>query len=328
MIARLGYEVGNQRAMQIVTDAMKLDPLAPTLIDARNSILAADAAGFGSDDEKDIWAGFATRGLGFGATMSAVNANGKESFDNPLPGMGEVTFTDCNSNGTADVGETLTLTVPLTNPVSVAVSSVSAQVQGGGSANYGAINPGQTVNRTINYQVPANAAPGSKITINIDVNSNLGLQTKTFVVTAGTPVRSSVQNFDGVAAPALPAGWSSSNSGAATAFVTSTAASDTAPNAASTTLAATTGTAQLLSAAIAIPATGSNQLTFRHSFNTEFEWDGAIVAMSINGGGFLEGAGHDFKSDACRTQNIGAARRSRSEKDEHKKKTGIHSDSC
>jgi hypothetical protein len=277
--------VGNQRMLQLVTDAMKLDPVNPTLIDGRNALLAADIASFASEDVLDIWAGFATRGIGFGATMSVTNVNGKESFDYPIPGMSATSFTDaaCNSNGKADPGENLTLTVPLTNPLGVAITNVSASVVGGGTANYGTINPGQTVAQNISFQVPASSACGSTVTVTVNVTSNLGVEAKTFTIPTGQAVLSPYESFDGVTAPALPAGWATSISGAATAFVTSTVASDTAPNAVATTLAATTGTSQLLSPTIAVPATGKNQLTFRHSFNTEFEWDGAIVADTKNG---------------------------------------------
>src|SRR5262249_56402640 len=48
LIHRLGWAVGNQRALQLVTDAMKLDPVNPTPTQARDSILLADAAGFSS----------------------------------------------------------------------------------------------------------------------------------------------------------------------------------------------------------------------------------------------------------------------------------------
>ena len=68
MIARLGWAVGNDRALQIVTDGMKLDPVNPTIIQARDSIIAADNAGFGGADVADIRSGFATRGAGAGAT--------------------------------------------------------------------------------------------------------------------------------------------------------------------------------------------------------------------------------------------------------------------
>ncbi|HSK70211.1 MAG TPA: M36 family metallopeptidase, partial [Pyrinomonadaceae bacterium] len=73
LIKRLGYEEGNQRMLQLVTDAMKLDPINPNLLDGRNSLLAADLASYNSEDALDIWEGFATRGMGFGATMTPVN---------------------------------------------------------------------------------------------------------------------------------------------------------------------------------------------------------------------------------------------------------------
>ena len=59
MIARLGWAVGNQRALQIVTDAMKLDVSSPTILQARDTIIAADNAGFGGADVVDIRNGFA-----------------------------------------------------------------------------------------------------------------------------------------------------------------------------------------------------------------------------------------------------------------------------
>ncbi|HSK72561.1 MAG TPA: post-COAP-1 domain-containing protein, partial [Pyrinomonadaceae bacterium] len=210
---------------------------------------------------------------------------------NPIPGMGNVTFTDCNGNGVADVGETLTLSVPLTNPLTETLTGVSAQVVGGDSANFGTINPGQTVTKDISYQVPADADCGSKLTISIIVNSNLGQETKTFTIQLGKPVLTNFQNFDGVTAPALPAGWATTRSGAGTLWTTSTASADTLPNAASTVFAATTGRADLLSAVIAVPATGSNQLTFRHSYNSEFEWDGGGLFINIEG---VQAAGSYF----------------------------------
>ena len=57
MITRLGWAVGNQRALQIVTDAMKLDVSSPTIVQARDSIIAADNAGFAGDDVNDIRTG-------------------------------------------------------------------------------------------------------------------------------------------------------------------------------------------------------------------------------------------------------------------------------
>ena len=55
---------GNRRWIQLVFDAMLLDPVAPTMIDARNSMLAADMMRYGGANQMEIWRAFAQRGLG------------------------------------------------------------------------------------------------------------------------------------------------------------------------------------------------------------------------------------------------------------------------
>ncbi len=311
IIKRMGYAAGNARMMQLTTDAMKLDGTNPSLLVGRNSLLAADVA-FRSEDALDIWAGFATRGMGYGATITPQAQftsgtriqNVKESFDNPLPGMEAVTTTDnpCSSNGRPDAGENVTFSVPLTNPLSVEITGVSAQVTGGGSANYGTIAPGETITRDITYRVHSNIACGSKVTVSVVVNSSLGTETKTFDLQTGTPSAVFSENFDGVTAPALPAGWTTTNSGGGTAWTTSSIAADTPPNAASTVFGAITGRADLVTPVMAVPANGNTQLTFRHSYNSEFLWDGGALFINIEGvtpaGSFTEilGAGGTFET--------------------------------
>jgi len=285
MIKRLGYEAGNQRAMQIVTDGMKMDPVNPTLIDARDSLLAVAAAAFTPEDVQDIWAGFATRGMGFGATKpTTTNANTRESFDNPVPALGSVTFTDasCNANGLAEPGEDLTLSVPLHNPLGVTLVGVTATI-GGETASYGDIAPGQTVARQLLYTVPEDCTDA--VNVPVVVNSNLGQQAKSFSLrTAATPVVTFTQNFDGAAAPALPAGWSAlTNPSTSPVWRTVSTSTQSAPNAAFVNFAAATSLSFLQSPAIAVNSDKA-RLTFRHSYNSEFEWDGGILQISLDGG--------------------------------------------
>lgn len=74
---------GNNKVMQIVTDAMKLQPCGPSYIDARNAIIAADQAKTGGQDYCLIWEVFARRGLGQGATAgnNSGNITNTTSFD-------------------------------------------------------------------------------------------------------------------------------------------------------------------------------------------------------------------------------------------------------
>jgi subtilisin-like proprotein convertase family protein len=186
-ITRLGFAAGNQRALQLVTDAMKVTPLSPSFIQARDAIIAADNSGFGGADLTDIWAGFATRGLGLDATNPSGNAV-VESFLVPQLYVQTVTFTDSggNGNGFADPGENLVLTVPLKNRAATTATSATATIAGN-TANYGDIAPGATVSRTIPYTVPPATPCNSQLGVSVDVNSSLGFfsPTQTFTLSVG-----------------------------------------------------------------------------------------------------------------------------------------------
>jgi hypothetical protein len=100
------------------------------------------------------------------------------------------------------------------------------------------------------------------------------------------------ESFDSVTAPALPAGWSTSTSGAQSAWVTQTGANDTAPNAAFSTDAANTGVNELVSPPIAVPV-GSAQLSFRNNYDLESStggkgYDGGVLEVKIGSGSFID----------------------------------------
>ena len=75
MVTRLGWSVGNRKALQLVTDGMKLAPFNPTFLSERDAIIAAGLASDPAADVADIWAGFATRGLGASASIQNVGGN-------------------------------------------------------------------------------------------------------------------------------------------------------------------------------------------------------------------------------------------------------------
>ena len=83
LINKHGFTTGNQLMLQIVTDALKFTPAEPNFTTARNAILLADAADNGSANFKELWAGFAKRGLGVDAFApnSADTGGVVQSFD-------------------------------------------------------------------------------------------------------------------------------------------------------------------------------------------------------------------------------------------------------
>jgi extracellular elastinolytic metalloproteinase len=60
---------GNNKAIQLVIDGLKLQPCSPGFVDARNAILKADSINNGGANRAIIWKAFAKRGLGFSASQ-------------------------------------------------------------------------------------------------------------------------------------------------------------------------------------------------------------------------------------------------------------------
>ncbi|WP_299683048.1 M36 family metallopeptidase [uncultured Dokdonia sp.] len=74
---------GNNIALALVTEGLKLQPCNPGFVDGRDAILAADVALFGGANQCIIWEAFAKRGLGFSADQGSSNSrnDGTEAFD-------------------------------------------------------------------------------------------------------------------------------------------------------------------------------------------------------------------------------------------------------
>lgn len=191
LITRLGWAVGNQRALQLVTDGMKLDPVNPNMLQGRDSILLADCAGFGGQDELDIWTGFAARGMGFSARYNTATSV-TEAFDIPNLNLGAVTISNDScppADGFADPGESLTLTIPLSNPFcATPANGVTISVDGGAPVSYGNIAAGTTVSQGVPFTVPSAAICGSQLPVSVVITSSLGTVTKTFNLQIGRPV--------------------------------------------------------------------------------------------------------------------------------------------
>jgi len=69
-IARDGFDAGRTAAERLVINGLKLIPLTPSFVDARNAILLADKATNSGANQELIWRAFAKRGLGQSASTS------------------------------------------------------------------------------------------------------------------------------------------------------------------------------------------------------------------------------------------------------------------
>lgn len=209
-----------------------------------------------------------------------------------------ITADQCNSNGTIDPNELVTVNFTIKNSGNLATSNLVATLQANshvvnpsGAQTYGVIAPGASATKSFTFTA-GTVACGSTITATLQLQdgaTNFGTINYTFPTGTSNTVFS--QNFDTVTAPALPAGWTAANAlGAAPFWVTSTTTPDTSPNDAFVADPATVTDKRLDSPGIAI-SSASAQLSFRHSYNMEDGFDGGILEISspnINAGAFTD----------------------------------------
>lgn len=97
---------GNNLALQLVMDGLKLQGTNPSFLAGRDAILAADVAFTGGANQTEIWTAFARRGMGFSASDGggANSITVSEAFDVPGSISGTV-FRDDDVNGTQNGAE-------------------------------------------------------------------------------------------------------------------------------------------------------------------------------------------------------------------------------
>ncbi|HYP28851.1 MAG TPA: S8 family serine peptidase [Blastocatellia bacterium] len=236
--------------------------------------------------------------------FALVLVNGVEQQQAVIASAGAtITTESCSpANGAVDPGETVTVSLCVQNVGTTATTNLvgTLAATGGvtspsGPQSYGALAAGgPPVCR--NFTFTANGACGSTITASLNLQdgaTNLGTVTYTF--TLGTLATAFTENFDGVTAPALPAGWTTSFvNGAGCAlgsnWTTVTTPNDTAPNSAFHNDPNCITDNFLVTPAIAI-SSASAQLTFRRNNNLESTFDGMVLEISnpaINGGAFQD----------------------------------------
>lgn len=117
---------GNNLAIQLVIDGMKLQPCEPGFVDGRDAILAADQINNGGANQCLLWAAFAKRGLGYSADQgSAADAmDGTEAFDLPDDCLHTLTLRKTVNAMIAQPGEVLTYTLAATNYTTQTLTNV------------------------------------------------------------------------------------------------------------------------------------------------------------------------------------------------------------
>ena len=92
MIGRYGFDNdlqngngGNNKTIQLVLLALKLQPCGPGFVDGRDALLAADMQLFGGANQDIIWIAFSKRGLGLNASQGDPDVRGDGVEDTTVP---------------------------------------------------------------------------------------------------------------------------------------------------------------------------------------------------------------------------------------------------
>jgi hypothetical protein len=208
------------------------------------------------------------------------------------------------ANGAIDPGETVTVNFALKNIGGVPATNLMATlmpaagvVLPSAAQNYGTLAGGDSP-VSLPFTFTAEGACGGTIAPTFQIQDgarNLGMVTFSFKLGVATNTMILAENFDGVVAPALPIGWTTSTTGAGMGWLTSTSQVDTPPNAAFDADSAFVSDSSLISPLVKI-GSALSQLTFRHFYDTESGYDGGVLEISINGATFTDilSAGGDF----------------------------------
>jgi uncharacterized protein (TIGR03437 family) len=294
LIRKLGFQEGHRQSIQLVVDGLKLTPVSPTFLDARNAIMLADKVNNGGANQCLIWQAFSKRGMGFSATtLDSSDGAPVEAFDMPAfcSDLGAVQFDQKNYL----VGETMKISVGDHNasaPLQVRVRSSVTNDQetmtlapdavfvGSFSANM-RVAPGRASNGDGSLQASLQA--GDKIIVNYD-DANQGNGSPAQITSQVDVVGEAVLFEDNVEMGNR--GWSIGGTPAATwAIVENISASPVrawtdSPGANYANNTDTSLTSPLLD----LSRAGGVILTFAHSYSLESGFDYGIVEYSLDDG--------------------------------------------
>jgi len=291
---------GNNIALSLVTEGLRLQPCSPGFVDGRDAILLADQNLYGGANQCIIWEAFAKRGLGISANQGSSNSrsDGTEAFDTPTA--------TANMVGFGQVCETAGVLTGLGGgtPFGGVYSGPGVTDDGNGSTyTFDPAAAGLGVH-TITYTVPPTdcaattadtddieVTPGFELTFcPDDISLDADPTSCDVVVNYTLPTAVSgctfdvLENFDSVSPPALPAGWTMTQDvGTAINWVTTNTQSASSPYSAFANNPNTVNLSSLVSPDYAIDSPNA-KLEFDILYATENGFDGVVLEYSTNGG--------------------------------------------
>jgi PKD repeat protein/endonuclease/exonuclease/phosphatase family metal-dependent hydrolase len=254
---------------------------------------------------------------GAGSTTRPVSLTVQSTFPVIVTNGWTLIAESCTpTNGVVDPGETVTVNLSVKNTGTADTTNLVATLLGtddvtspSNPQTYGVVSAnGTPVSQAFSFT--AGGTCGGTISAILALQDGVvNLGTISYTIPVGLPTTVFTQNFDSVTAPSLPVGWTTSASGAQSNWVTSTAAADTAPNAAFSPDFSNVGINELDTPSIAINSSVAS-LTFRQNYslaasatNSSIGYDGGVLEIAIGGGSYTDivAAGGSFVSGGYNT---------------------------
>lgn len=231
---------GNNIAMQLVLDGLKLTPCSPGFVDGRDAILAADQQTYGGAHTDILWGAFARRGLGYSASQGSSNSlnDQVEAFNLPLQKNVGITAATPNGDMFACAGSGVPVVATVSNNGLQAQSGISVRYSFNGGAYVTESFPGTlaagasqqfTFSQTINI-TPGNHTLVVETVLSGDQYAGDDGVTNTITATNAQPESPPVE--DGAENGTVPDGWTLQNPDNSTTWTTVTVSNG--PNCSST----------------------------------------------------------------------------------------------
>jgi hypothetical protein len=222
----------------------------------------------------------------------------------------QIAAESCQPNSAVDPGETVTINIALRNTGAQNTTNLTAVLlptggvtNPGAAQNYGALPAnGQSASRPFTFTASSAISCGSPITLTLQLQDgaeNLG--TVSIVLNTGAQRVALRENFDSVAAPNLPNGWTTAATGAQQNWKTVTNRKQSVPNSVFSPDPNQVGVNELVSPAFAVVSPNA-EISFRNWYELETTflrnklYDGSVLEIKIGGGNWqdIEAAGSAF----------------------------------
>jgi len=117
---------GNNIALNLIIEGMKLTACSPGFVDARNGVLAADQTLYNGANQCLIWEAFAKRGVGLNADQGSAfdNSDGVENFERPIECLDEIQI-DKTVNELINPGEDIDVVINVRNYKQIVSTNVT-----------------------------------------------------------------------------------------------------------------------------------------------------------------------------------------------------------